>query len=870
MYHDYGADLRTVRGAAIPEGLEGYLGTGSAGSIASGRVAYTFGFEGPAVTIDTACSSSLVAMHLACNALRAGECSLALAGGVTVLTTPALFVGFSRQRGLAFDGRCKSFADAADGAGFSEGLGLVLLERLSDAQRAGHRVLAVVRGSAVNQDGASNGLTAPNGPSQQRVIRQALAGAGLAPADVEVVEGHGTGTPLGDPIEAQALLATYGRERPAERPLLLGSVKSNLGHTQAAAGVAGVIKMVMALRHQQLPRTLHVDEPSTHVDWSSGAISLLTESTPWVANGAPRRAAVSSFGVAGTNAHVILEEAPGGGEAAGAASGDVVAPAGDEAAGAASGGMDAPAGGAGEDAAAPGVLGGDVVPWVLSGGTIEGLRGQATRLTEFFGERPALDAADVGLSLALRPQLSRRAVAIARDGQGLREGLRAIERGEAGAGIVAPLAGGGLLVEGLADAGGGGLAFVFPGQGGQWTGMALALLDASPLFAARVRECDAALGEFVEWSLEDVLRGVDGAPGLEGVDVVQPALFGVMVALAGLWRACGVQPSVVVGHSQGEIAAAHVAGGLSLRDAARLVVVRSRLLVGLMGRGGMVSVALSEEELAPRLERWDGAIGVAAVNGPGSVVVSGERGALEGLLAELVEAGVRAREIPVGYASHSFQIEEIREELLQACEGIEPLSGSVPFLSTVTGETMDTADLDAAYWYRNLREPVRFAGAVRHLLDEGCAAFLEVSPHPVLTPGVQEAVEQTLAVPASGEGAPHDAGRVCVAGTLRRDDGGLERFLASLAELWVRGVAVDWKRVFGGSPAEPLPLPRYAFQRERYWLDAAAGAGDVAAAGLAPPATPCSGRPSSWRAARAACSRAVSRSKSTRGSPTTP
>ncbi len=809
MYHDYGGGP-----LSMPEDLEGYAGGGVA-SIVSGIVAYTFGLEGPAVTVDTACSSSLVALHLASAALRSGECSLALAGGVSVMATPSVFVGFSRQRGLAPDGRCKSFAQAADGAGFSEGVGVLLLERLSDAQRLGHEVLAVVRGSAVNQDGASNGLTAPNGPSQQRVIAQALAGAGCSAAEVDVVEGHGTGTALGDPIEAQALLATYGRAHTPERPLWLGSIKSNIGHSQAAAGVAGVIKMVMAMRHGVLPPTLHVDEPSRHIDWSAGAVSLLTEGRSWNEDGAPRRAAVSSFGVSGTNAHVILEQAP------------VEARRGE--------GVDGP-----EKPGAGAVLGaGGALPWVLSGRGREALGGQAERLAAFLGSHPDVGVLDVGFSLAGRGVFERRGVVVGGGREALLGGLGALAGGRSASGVV----------EGVADVAGGGVAFLFPGQGSQWGGMAVELLDSSPVFAERLGLCDEVLEPLVGWSVEDVLRGVEGAPGLGGVDVVQPVLFAVMVGLAGLWRACGVQPGVVVGHSQGEIAAAHVAGGLSLEDAARLVVVRSRALVGLMGRGGMVSVALGLGELEGWLERWDG-VSVAALNGPSSVVVSGERQALEGLLGELVEGGVRAREIPVGYASHSVQIEEIRGELLAGCEGIRPVSGDVPFFSTVTGGLLDMALLDGEYWYRNLRETVRFEGAVRALLGEGYGAFIEISPHPVLSVGVQETIDEVLpagggevggaeagGVGATGVGVGGVGGRVVgrplVVGSLRREQGGLERFLMSLGEAWVRGVDVDWKRVFAGSSAGRVGLPTYAFQRERYWLNSTAGArGDVSFAGL--------------------------------------
>ena len=800
MYHDYGADLRTGRAGEVLEGVEGYLGTGGAGSVASGRVAYNFGFEGPAITVDTACSSSLVALHLACQAVRSGECALALAGGVTVLVTPALFVEFSRQRALARDGRCKSFSDAADGAGFSEGVGMVLLERLSEAQRLGHRVLGLVRGSAVNQDGASNGLTSPNGPSQQRVISQALANAGLSAGDVDVVEAHGTGTMLGDPIEAQALLATYGRDRSPDRPLWLGSIKSNIGHAQAAAGIAGVIKMAMAMRHGLLPKTLHAEKPSTHVDWSVGAVSLLAAERSWEPNGRPRRAGVSSFGISGTNAHLILEEAPRPDVMATAQEPDI--------------GIGVGAGG-GRDR---------VLPWPISGRGAHGLQGQAGRLLRFVNARAELDEAAVSMALAARPALEHRAVALGGARRSLLEGLGVLEREEARLGAVTSAGdeAGASVVEGVCPAGGlGGVVFMFSGHGGQWPGMASELLDHSPAFAREMRLCGQALRPLVDWSLEDVLRGVEGAPGLERMDVLQPVLFATMVALAGLWRSCGVRPDVVVGHSQGEIAAAHVAGALSLEDAARVVVVRSRALVGLMGRGGTLSVALSERELAPWLERADGAVTLAAANGPRSSAVSGEREALDRLLGELVAAGIRAREIPIGCASHSVQMEELREEVLEGCAGVSPVSAEVPFMSTVTNEQIDTATLDEAYWYRNLREPVRFEQAVRWLLAEGHRAFIEVGPHPVLAVGVQETIEDVLA----------DSADTAVVGSLRRKDGGLRRFATALSEAWVRGVDVDWRAVLRGLEVEPASLPRYAFQRERYWLRSRGDAGDVGAIG---------------------------------------
>jgi acyl transferase domain-containing protein/NAD(P)-dependent dehydrogenase (short-subunit alcohol dehydrogenase family)/acyl carrier protein len=804
-------------GQGMPSVLEGYGLTGGSNSVISGRIAYTFGFEGPAVTIDTACSSSLVALHLACQALRSDECSLALAGGVTVLATPALFTEFSRQRGLSPDGRCKSFSDSADGTGLSEGVGVLLLERLSDAQRNGHRVLAVVRGSAVNQDGASNGLTAPNGPSQQRVIRQALANAGLSTAEVDVVEAHGTGTVLGDPIEAQAIIATYGQDRPPDRPLWLGSVKSNIGHAQAAAGMAGVIKMVMALRHGLLPKTLHVDELSREVDWSAGAVSLLTEPVAWTGVGEPRRAGVSSFGISGTNAHVIVEQAPLPDSVGRESSTVAVDGLGWECAVA-----------TGEGPADAAVRGdgrvfvtdrGDVaqrlVLWPVSAKGPAALRAQARRLHEYVGNRSDLDVADVGGALAFKPAFEDRAVVLGRSPEQLLSGLGALARGERSSDVVGGVPGGG---------GGGGVVWVFPGQGSQWPGMAVDLLECSLVFRRRLRDCQEALAPFVDWSLEDVLHARAGAPALERVDVVQPALFAVMVSLAELWRACGVRPGAVVGHSQGEIAAAHVAGGLSLEDAARIVALRSQALTALAGHGGMVSISSGIEECASLLGECDPSLAIAAVNGSSSVVVSGAPQGLRELLVRCTEEGVRAREIPVDYAAHSGSVEAIREELLEGCAPVRPSSGEVPFYSTVSGGLLDTAELDAEYWYGNLRETVQLERVTRKLLDKGFTTFIEVSPHPVLTIAVQETAEETL------DGSK----QVAVVGSLRREENGHESFSRSLAEAWTRGVEVDWRALSHAREVGEVDLPAYAFQRERYWLHSRGGAvGDVGAAGLA-------------------------------------
>ncbi|WP_354384453.1 type I polyketide synthase [Streptomyces sp. PvR034] len=782
MSQDYGALLHE----ATTDGLDGYLLTGKAASVISGRLAYFLGLEGPAVTVDTACSSSLVALHQATQALRSGECSLALAGGVTVMATPGMFVEFSRQRGLATDGRSKAFSDAADGTSWAEGAGMLLLERLSDARRNGHPVLAVIRGSAVNQDGASNGLTAPNGPSQQRVIRAALANAGVSAAEVDVVEAHGTGTTLGDPIEAQALLATYGQDRPAERPLWLGSLKSNIGHAQAAAGVAGVIKMVQALRHGVLPRTLHAGEPSTKVDWSTGAVELLTEARDWpVAAGRPARAGVSSFGISGTNAHLILERAPEA-EPEPAATAAVVPTA---------------------------------VPWVLSGRGAEAVRGQAARLLSHMVNDTDLSPADAGLSLVSgRARFENRAVVTGRDREELCARLGQLARGEESSGVVVG------PVDGVTAASGRRVVFVFPGQGSQWAGMAVELLDTSSVFAESMAECGLALAEFVDWDLEDVVRQAAGAPDPERVDVVQPVLWAVMVSLAALWRSYGVEPTAVVGHSQGEIAAACVAGGLSLRDGARVVALRSQVIAGsLAGHGGMMSVALTAEQAAERVAGWSGRLSIATVNGPTSVVVAGEPDALDELLAACEADGVRARRIAVDYASHSSYVELIEDELAQVLGEISPVSSRVPFHSTVTGGVMDTAEADAGYWYRNLRRTVRFEETVGALVEDGNTVFVEVSPHPVLAVGVQDTAES------------RGAEQTCVVGSLRRDEGGPERFFTSLAEVWVHGVDVDWARAFEGTGASRVDLPTYAFQRGRYWLEAPAAAARRAEAAVAGP-----------------------------------
>ncbi|WP_046722666.1 type I polyketide synthase [Streptomyces xiamenensis] len=754
-----------------PRHVEGHMLTGGHPSIMSGRISYQLGLTGPALTVDTACSSSLVALHLAARSLRAGECTLALVGGANVMSLPGALLEFSRQGGLAPDGRCKAFSADADGTDFAEGVGVLLVERLSDARRHGHQVLAVLRGSAVNQDGASNGLTAPNGQAQQRMIRSALADARLGFPDIDVVEAHGTGTRLGDPIEAEALLATYGADRPGE-PLYLGSIKSNIGHTQHAAGVAGVIKMVMAMRHGVLPKTLHAEEPSPHVNWSAGKVELLTSARSWPETQRPRRAGISAFGFSGTNAHVIMEQ----GDAARTDQGTDRPP--------------SPA----------------VIPWVVTARSESALREQASRLLDAVAAGDD-DLADIGASLLERRSiLDHRAVVLGQDRDSLLEGLMALRSATPHPGVVT----------GRASVGDDGVVFVFPGQGSQWSGMATALLETSEVFAESMARCEAELSEFADWSLLDVLHEVSGAPSLKRLDVVQPVLFAVHVSLAAVWRSMGVEPAAVVGHSQGEIAAACVAGAISLRDGMRIVALRSRLMGELSGKGAMLSVPMPAGQLKELLPQWGERLSVAAVTGPQVTVVSGEPDAIEELFAKLGNLGVKARRIAgADVAGHSAQVEVLRERLLEILAPVAPRTPTVPFYSTVTGELLDTTVLDADYWYRNMREPVLFQPALEALARRHHRVFLEVSAHPVLTMGVQETVEQT-------------GGEVMATGSLRRDHGGLDQFLSSVATLFVNGVTVDWSALLRG--AATVELPTYAFQHEWFWLTAAAGTGDRAGA----------------------------------------
>ncbi|MGA2165857.1 MAG: type I polyketide synthase, partial [Solirubrobacteraceae bacterium] len=750
-------------------------------------------------SVDTACSSSLVALHLASQALRGGDCSLALVGGVAVMANPGMFVEFSRQRGLARDARCKPFAQAADGTAWSEGVGVVVLERLCDAQRNGRQVLAVVRGSAINQDGASNGLTAPNGLSQQRLIHRALTDAGLSADDVDAVEAHGTGTALGDPIEAQALLATYGHDRAEQTPLLVGSIKSNIGHSQAAAGIAGLIKIVMALRHGELPRTLHLDKPSSQVDWSSGAISLLKDHTPWPRGQRPRRAAVSSFGISGTNAHVILEEAPPTAKPPAAPQ---------------------------SPADAPPETVGSAQPWIVSarGGTA--LRAQAKRLHARGQSDAALRVADVGLSLAAaRASLEDRAVAVGSDRFELLKLLAALERGERAPG----------LIEGSATEGGR-LALLFTGQGAQRLGMGRELYDAFPAFRSAF---DAAC-LYLDPALDGVsLRALlfsTSAPGrskrqanglLDQTKFTQAALFALEVALFRLLESLGVRADYLAGHSIGELAAAHVAGVFSLEDGCRLVAARGMLMGALPAGGAMVSVQASEEEILASIAGRERHVSLAAVNGPSSVVLSGDEDLVSELANEWEQRGRKTKRLLVSHAFHSPHMEPMLNQFAATARSVRFSQPTIPLVCNLTGRASAEQLCDPDYWTRQARETVRFGDGLRWLYQRGVRSFLELGGQGTLGAIVREG----LADVASEAEQP-----VAVTAALRHRVTEDRSLLTALAEIWVRGAEVDWARLFNRADARTTALPSYPFQRERYWLDR-----------NTPPTRAAAQTPDSWR-----------------------
>ena len=770
MYEDYPIDPRANSEAG------GKMASSNSASIVSGRTAYLFGLEGPALTVGTACSSSLVALHLACAALRSGECTMALAGGVTTMAQPSLFVGL--QGVLAQDARCKSFADSADGSSWSEGVGVLVLERLTDAQRLGHRVLGLIRGSAVNQDGASNGFNAPNGPAQQRVIRQALASAAISADEVDAVEAHGTGTRLGDPIEAQALLATYGQARDPGQPLLFGSVKSNIGHTQAAAGVTGVIKMVLAMRHGMLPKTLHVDMPSRHVDWSAGALRLLTEPEQWPAGERPRRAGVSSFGMSGTNAHMILEEPP-------------VTP------------KQAPAR----------TLGLPAMALLLSAKSEQALQGQAERLADHLRAHPETELIDVAYSLATaRAHFEQRGAVVAGGREQAIEALGLLARGEASTRTV------------QRSARSGKTAFMFTGQGSQRAGMGKDLYRAFPVFAEALDEACAHFAPHLEGSLKDILFADEGSSQAESLDrteFTQAALFALELALCRLLESLGVRPDILIGHSIGEIVAAQVAGVFSLADACRLVAARGTTMGAQPSGGGMLALQASESEIAESLSGYGQRLSLAAVNGPLSLVVSGEEGALGELAAEWQTRGRKTKRLRVSHAFHSALMEPALAPFRDVALDIELHIPQIPIVSNVTGAQGEPADYATAdYWVKHAREAVRFADGIGALSEFGVTRFLELGPQGLLTAAAQDCLEEKT------------QRRALLATTMRASRPEVEAFSSFLAEIHSDGANVDWHAFFAAREASRVDLPTYAFQRHHYWHESISGMGNLSAAGL--------------------------------------
>ena len=753
------------------ERIDAYAGTGNAMSIAANRISYLFDFRGPSLAIDTACSSSLVAVHLACCSLRNGESTLALAGGVNLILSPAIAINFTKAGAMAPDGRCKAFDARANGYVRSEGAGVVVLKPLSKARADGDPIYAVIRGSAVNQDGRSNGLMAPNPLAQEAVLREAYRQAAVSPGKVQYVEAHGTGTLLGDPIEAKALGTVLGVERPPGRPCSLGSVKTNLGHLEAAAGIAGLIKVALALRHREIPPSLHFEKPNPHIPFDELPLRVQTTLSPWPAESGPALAGVSSLGFGGTNAHVVLEEAP------------------------------------------PGIIGipdaerktgTHLLP--LSARSPEALQSLARAYQDFLATpESAASLPDICYTASVR--LSHHDLRLAVTGNSpeqLMESLEAYCRGEARPG----LSSGRKLSARRRN-----LVFVFPGQGCQWFGMGRRLLEQEAVFREVVERCDRAMRPYGDWSLLAELTATDAAQSrLNEIDIIQPALFAIQVALAALWRSWGIEPQAVVGHSLGEVAAAYVAGALSFEDAVRVICHRSRLFKRTVGQGAMAAVELSIEEARRVLVGFEDRVSIAVSNGPTSTVLSGDPAALAAILDQLQRRDIFCRMVKVDFASHSPQMEPLRADLLQALEGLQPRAESVPIYSTVTGQVSHGLEFDPLYWARNMREPVLFSTAFQRLVEDGHDIFLEISPHPIMLSAMQQ-------------GFHHFGQEGAVLPSLRREEDERTVLLGSLGALYTLGYPVDWNLIYPIA-GRCVRLPFYPWQRERCWLEPSAGGTD--------------------------------------------
>lgn len=737
---------------------------GTRRTMLANRVSYIFGLRGPSITVDTGQSSSLVAVHQACQTLRNGEASMALVGGVNLMLAPQSTVHSESLGAISPDRRCFTFDARANGYVRGEGGVVLALKPLSQALADGNKVHCVIGGSAVNNDGGGDNLGAPRREAQEDVLRSAYEHAGIDPTVAQYVELHGTGTLLGDRVEAEALGSAIGNHRDSDSPLLVGSVKTNLGHLEGAAGIVGLLKVVLSIVHRQIPPSLNFTTPNPQIPLEALHMRVVTSSGPWPHTREPLVAGVSSFGLGGTNCHLVAAEHTTKDAAAEAAVADR-----------------------------------NPVPWVLSARSPQSLQEQASQLQEHLTQQPDFTPATVGYSLATtRTAFRHRAALVGSGGPQLLHGLRALSNGEPVKDLHQAMA------QPL-----GGVAFVFPGQGAQWTGMGIELAKDFRVFAEAMQQCEDALAPYLDISLPEALQS-----SLDQVDVVQAASWAVMVSLARLWQSFGVEPDVVVGHSQGEIAAAVVAGALSLSDGARVVALRSKAIARkLAGNGGMVSLELSGDEARRMIEQLP--VSIAALNGPASTVVSGDEKALEQLISDCVSAEVGARRISVDYASHSSHVEAVETELLDQLADIAPQPGSVPFYSTVTAKQVDTANLHARYWFNNLRQTVRFNDTIRSMLTAGHTHFVEISAHPVLTPAVQDTIEQhgSTAVPL---------------GTLRRDDGGSDRFMAALANAHVAGLSgIDWKVVFGcgSETSSSVDLPTYPLQRTSYWLATAESGG---------------------------------------------